>query len=256
MAMKKQWMACVLIVGLLVMPFTAKAIVPVFDEAAFTQMLVEAVWWLEDLFYQAEQVANQVTQIEQGIIMLENWALSLKHLDFSVIPIVGGLMTDFLRVFDAAQNAFFNAALVKEKFEELYSPFHTELLPSEAYFTKAFDWNTAVREAHWVAMQQQAQLPRSLDVSLASMLDALRASEAAEGHLQAQQAGNQLLGTQIAQQNETNALLGTLAHAQSTKDMMEASIRDQAMMRLEGVMEGWTEWTKEEGLRELPRSFR
>jgi P-type conjugative transfer protein TrbJ len=188
--------------------------------------------------------------------MLENWALSLKHLDFSVIPIVGGPIADMMRVFETAQNAFFNAALIQEKFEELYSPFHGEFLPSDAYFTKAFDWNNAVREAHWVAMQQQAHLTVSLESTAYSMEQALLHSEAAEGHLQAQQAGNGLLGTQIAQQNETNALLGTLAHGQSTRDMMEAAALDQAMMRLEWAMEGWAEWTQEEGVRELPRSFR
>ena len=254
--MKKKWMAGVLIVGLLAMPLTAKAIIPVFDEAAFAQMLIEAVWWIEDLIYQAEQVANQVVQIEQGILMLENWALSLKNLDFSVIPIVGGPIAGMMRVFETAQNAFFNAALIQAKFEELYSPFHGELLPSDAYFTKAFDWNNAVREAHWVAMQQQAHLTVSLESTAYSMEQALRHSEAAEGHLQAQQADNELLGTQIAQQNETNALLGTLAHGQSTRDMMEAAALDQAMMRLEWAMEGWAEWTQEEGVRELPRSFR
>lgn len=254
--MKKQWIACMLIVGLLAMPLTATAIIPVFDEAAFGQMLLEAVWWLEDLFYQAEQVANQVTQIEQGVLMLEKWALSLKHLDFSVLPVIGEPLAEMMRVFEAAQNAFFNAALIQEKFEELYSPFHTALLPSAEYFTQAFDWNTAVRDAHWVAMQQQAHLTASLESIASSMEQALLRSEAAEGHLQAQQAGNALLGTQIAQQNATNALLGTLAHGQSTRDMMEAAARDQAMMRLEWAMEGWAEWTQEEGVRELPRSFR
>jgi P-type conjugative transfer protein TrbJ len=243
-------------IGLLGLPLTAKAIIPVFDEAAFAQMLIEAVWWIEDLIYQAEQIANQVVQIEQGILMLENWALSLKHLDFSVLPIVGGPIADMMRVFETAQNAFFNAALIKEKFEELYSPFHVELLPSADYFTKAFDWNNAVRDAQWVAMQQQAHLTASLESTAYSMEQALRHSEAAEGHLQAQQAGNALLGTQIAQQHETNTLLGTLAHTQSVREMQEAAAQDQAMLRLEGAMAGWTEWTREEGVRELPRAFR
>jgi P-type conjugative transfer protein TrbJ len=188
--------------------------------------------------------------------MLENWALSLKNLDFSVIPIVGGPIAGMMRVFETAQNAFFNAALSKEKFEELYSPFHGELLPSEAYFTTAFDWNQAVRDAHGVAMQQQAHLTMSMESTQYSMEQALLHSEAAEGHLQAQQAGNELLGTQIAQQNETNALLGTMAHTQSVRDMQEAAAQDQAMRRLEWVMEGWTAWTQEDGVRELPTSFR
>jgi hypothetical protein len=38
--------------------------------------------------------------------------------------------------------------------------------------------------------------------------------------------------------------------------MLEAAALDQAMMRLEWAMEGWAEWTQEEGLRELPRAFR
>jgi P-type conjugative transfer protein TrbJ len=169
--MKQKWRAGVLAGFFLiaVVAYRSDAIVPVFDEAAFTQMLVEAIWWLEDLAYQAEQVANQVTQIEQGILMLENWALSLKNLDFSAVPIIGGPLAQMLGVFEQAQNAFFNAALIKEKFEELYSPFHAELLSGDAYLAKAFDWNAAVRDAHVVAMQQQATLTMSLDSAMTSM---------------------------------------------------------------------------------------
>lgn len=253
--MKKKWIAYVLLVGLLGLPLTAKAIIPVFDEAAFTQMIVEAVWWVLDLAYQVEQIANQVLQVEQGIIMLENWALSLKNLDFSVLPGVDGPLYAALGVFEKAKNVFFNAALIKEKFEELYS-FDKEMLPSGEYFRKAFDWNKTVQEAHMVAMQQQAYLPNALHTALVSMEEALKHSEAAEGHLQAQQAGNQLLGVTIAQQNETNALLGTMAHTQSVRDMQEAAAQDQAMKRLEWVMHDWTVWTKTGGLESLPTSLK
>jgi P-type conjugative transfer protein TrbJ len=161
-----------------------------------------------------------------------------------------------MHVFVDAQNIFFNAALIKEQFEELYAPFHGPQMPSVDYFTKAFDWNEATREAHWVAMQQQAHIVVSFESTTVAMQQALAHSEAAVGHLQAVQAGNQLLGTQIAQQNETNALLGTLAHGQSIRDMNEAAAQDQALLRLEYVMEGWTEWTKTDGLASLPTSFK
>jgi P-type conjugative transfer protein TrbJ len=218
-------------------------------------MLLEAFWWAEDLAYQVEQIANQVLQIEQGVIMLENWALSLKNLDFSVLPVVGGPLGSIMGVFEKAQHALFHAALIKEKFDELYS-FDGELLPSTTYFSKAFDWNKTVHDAHRVAMFQQASLPTSLDAARVSLTKTLGLSEAAEGHLEAQQAGNQLLGIQIAQQNTTNALLGTMAHTQSVRDMQEASAQDQALKRLEYVLEGWTEWTKTGGLHELPTSLR
>lgn len=255
--MKKRVLAGLLITTLLIVPFTARgAIIPVFDSAAFTQMLVESFWWLEDIALQGEQIVNQVLQIEQGILQLESWALALKRLDFSALPIVGGPLASITRVFHKAESAFWNAALITEKFDELYSPFHVELMPSSAYFSKAFDWNDATREAGWVAMQQQAHLPLSLESVEVALRQALGRSEAAEGHLQAAQAGNQLLGTQIAQHNETNALLGTMAHSQSVRDMNEAAAQDQAMLRLERAMEGWTAWTKTEGLAALPTALR
>jgi P-type conjugative transfer protein TrbJ len=252
----KKYIAALLIVGLLALPFTAQAIIPVLDEAALAQMFVEMGFWLEDLAMDAEKIANQVLQIEQGVIMLENWAISLKNLEFSSLPILGGPIAAMLDAFHAAENVFFNAALIKDRFDELYSPFHTDLMPSFDYFSKAFNWNDAVRTAHWTAMQQQAHLTLSFESTTGAMEQALLHSEAALGHLEAQQAGNQLLGTQIAQQNETNALLGTLAHGQSIRDMNEAAAQDQALMRLEYVMEGWTEWTKTEGLSALPGTLK
>jgi P-type conjugative transfer protein TrbJ len=242
---------------MLALPFTVRAVtIPVIDVAVLGQMALEFGLWLEDLAWQAEQAANQVLQIEQQVLMLENWALALKNLNFSAMPIIGGPLGSILRVWDKAEQAFWNAALIQEKFEQLYAPFHGIPMPSGTYFATAFDWNEATREAHWVAMQQQAHLTISIESTTIAMQQALAHSEAAVGHLQAAQAGNQLLGTQIAQQNETNALLGTLAHGQSIRDMNEAAAQDQALLRLEYVMEGWNEWTRTDGLASLPTSLK
>jgi hypothetical protein len=47
-----------------------------------------------------------------------------------------------------------------------------------------------------------------------------------------------------------------MAHAQSTRDMQEATIRDQVLLRLQKAMEGFAEVEPTEGLRELPTRLR
>lgn len=221
----------------------------VFDPTQFAQLLL-------DYAVQAEQLTQEVLAVEELVIQTGHWANALKNLDFTVLPIVGGAFGGLMEIYANAQEIFFNAAVIKEQFEELWSPFHGVKLDPDEYFAKGWDWNEAVREAHWVAMQQQAHMTISVDTSHLAMTQALQHSYAAVGPLQAAQAGNQLMGVQIAQQNETNALLASMAQAQGTEAMLQAAGRDQALQRLDGVMQGFSTMAPITGIAELPTSFR
>lgn len=258
--MKKR-LAILGLVGLLIAsPFMAQAIIPVFDEASFTQMIIDFAYSVADYAIQGEQLAQQVLEVENTILMLEDWALALKQLDWSALPIIGEPLGSLQAVFEKASSAFYNAALIQEKFKELYSDHFAfsldQLMEGDAYFAKAFDWNEAVRQSHQIAMEQQAQLPDSLEMAKAALLQGLDHSETAVGPLQAAQAGNQILGIQVQQGNTTNALLGTMAQQEATKNMLEASARQQMLLRMDYALQDFTYMEPVEGLATLPTSFR
>lgn len=255
----KRLLVGVLVVFLLCggMPSAADAAVPVVDMAAIGHLITQIGMWVQDAALQAQQIANQVLQLEHMALMVQSWALALRNLDFSILPGVGGPLGDLINLFATSQEIFFNAALIKEQFDELFAPFNTSYLTGETFFFgKAFDWNEAQRRAHWLAAQQQAHLHINLQAGMQGLVAGLNHSQRAVGHLQGIQAGNQLLGVLGAQQIETNALLGTIANTQTMRDMTDAAIRDQALMRLCAALEGWSVVMPTEGLAELPTSFR
>lgn len=255
----KRWVASVCLVSLLCLsaPPRAEAAWPVIDVAAIAHLVTQIKAWIQDAALQVKQIANQVLQLQQMALMVQSWALALKNMDFTVLLGIGGPMGDIVEVFAMAQQAFFNAALFKEQFDELFSPFNTGQFTGDGlFFTKAFDWNEAQRRAHWVAMQQQSHLHLTLEAGMQGLTASLNRSRGAVGHLQGIQAGNNLIGLQVAQQMETNALLGTMAHTASVRDMMEASVRDQALLRLCQAMEGWSAVPETDGLDDLPTTLR
>lgn len=235
----------------------AEAAWPVVDLAAIGHLITQIQMWVQDAALQGQQIANQVLQLEQLVLQVQAWALALRNLDFTILPGVGGPLGDVINLFAMSQEAFFNAALIDEQFDQLFAPFNTSYLTGDTFFFgQAFDWNEAQRRAHWLAMNQQAHLHIQLQAGMAGLVEGLNHSQRAVGHLQGIQAGNQLLGVQVAQQMETNALLGTMANAASVRDMTDAASRDQALLRLCHALSDWGVTTPTTGLESLPTTLR
>lgn len=253
MRYREKLIAVVVIVAWLIIccPPVAKALFGVGDTAI--------VWdpsnWVQNMlqvFYTAEEVSQTVQIIQNQVLMLERMALQVKQLQFSAVPIIGEPLATLQRIYDNAQQIFFNAALIQENFKELYQPFHVQAWGGAEFFAKGWDWNQAVRDAHWVAMQQQAAVPHTLEVTIGAMDSTLAHSEAATGELQALQAGNQALGIVSSQLSTLNTLIATQAQAQATRDMMEAAARDQAMQNGERWLQDFAKVTPTQGLTSLP----
>ena len=106
-----------------------------------------------------------------------------------------------------------------------------------------------------VAMQSHAIL-EGIQEDEFTLQMAVSQSDGAVGHLQAMQARNNITALNTVQLIRMEQMLAAQGRMDTSRDMAEAAIKDQVMMRLDGAMEGWADWTQEEGLHELPRSFR
>lgn len=252
----------VALIGALTIPRSATATVPVIDVAAIAQAVLEVAWSAADYAVQIEEVANTIEMIENQILMLENMALNIKNLQWSALPMIGGPLTQLQRIIGKARGIGYNAELIGEQYNTLYPEFHmpsgsgNHLWRTETLRGYQFYWNTQIRDAYQTAFESQAQMAQNIDLGQAATQDALRHSEAAEGNLQAQQAGNELLGVVAAQQIETQQLLATQARAQASADMMRAAEKDQALLHSQYWIEDFAVVQPTEGLRELPTSLR
>ena len=111
----KQAVGAALIVAVvaIMLPIPARAAIPVVDFANLTQNVLTAARTLEE-------VDNQITQIQQGIAMLENEARNLTSLPFSVLTELQSSMGQIDQLMGQAQSLTYNVQQVQAQFQQLY----------------------------------------------------------------------------------------------------------------------------------------
>ena len=218
----------------------------VFDPSNIIQMII-------DYAVQLEQLAQEVIAVEQLILQYQVMLLNIKNLNFSGLPVVGGLFDHAMHLFEDAQSIVYNAAMIKAAFDELWAPFRVNVMAGADFYLKAFDWNEQVRRAHLDVMTLQNSVPVNLAEMSLVVKESLGRSAASEGNLQAQQAGNELLGTANQQLALINQQLSMEATAAGVGRMLEASARDQAQLNAERWMFEFGKVPETSGFGSLPR---
>jgi P-type conjugative transfer protein TrbJ len=218
----------------------------VFDVTAFAQLLL-------DYIVQLESLAQEVLAAEQLVLQTQMFILNMKNLNFTGLPIVGGLFDAGMRLFDTASGMVYTAAAIKEAFDELWQPFGGEVMAGSDFYKKSFDWGEQTRRAHLDVMTLQHSMPVNLEHIGMVVRETLSRSAVAEGNLQAQQAGNELLGTMTQQLTLVNQQLSMEATAAGTQRMMDAATTDQAQLNAERWMFEFGVVPETTGLSSLPR---
>lgn len=218
----------------------------VFDPTQFAQLIL-------DYAVQAEQLAQDVLAVEQLILQYEIMLLNIRNLNWSGLPIVGGLMDSLTNIYESATGIVYTAAAIKEAFDELWQPFRVEVMDGATFYGKAFDWNEQVRRAHYDVMFLQNHVPVNLYDTRTVMREVMSRSAAAEGELQATQAGNELQAVIANQLMLVNEQLAMQSTAVDTQAMMDAATTDQAQLNGERWMHQFTAVTETTGYSTLPK---
>jgi len=223
---RPQRVAICLATGLAVVvtaPHRASGLI-VFDPSNYSQNLLTAARSLQ-------AIANQVKSLENEAQMLVNQARNLKALPDSLSrPLVADLaaIRGLLR---QAEGISFEAARTRREFADLY-PRLSSLPRSEQDMTRQAEarW-TASFEALRTSLLTQSEIAAAIDRDASHLETALGQSNGASGSLQAQQAGNQLLGLSIKQAMQTAALIAAQARAESLKAADEKEAASAARQR-------------------------
>jgi P-type conjugative transfer protein TrbJ len=182
----------------------------VFDPSNYSQNLLTAARSLA-------AIENQIKSLENEAQMLVNQARNLQALpDILARPLANDLATvrGLLR---QAEGLSFDVERSRREFADLY-PRLSALPRSEQDMTRQAEarW-TASFDALATSFATQSAIAASIDRDAGLLQAALGASSGASGSLQAQQAGNQLLGLSIKQAIQTEVLLAAQARAESLK---------------------------------------
>ncbi len=209
----------------IVPPRPARAAIPVIDVANLTQNVLTAARSLEE-------VNNQITQIQQGISMLENEARNLTSLPFSVLTELQSSMGQIDQLMGQAQSLTYNVQQVQAQFQQLYPNYQSANFQGNVTQASLL----ADADARWQAsvntfqhtMQVQSQIVASIPADQADLSALVGQSQASVGALQAIQASNQLLALQARQLSATQDLIAADARAQAANAMQNAEARSAA----------------------------
>ena len=224
---RQQKIVGITLIGLLAIaaPIAAQADIPVIDVSNLTQNVLTAARTLEE-------VNNQVTQLQQGISMLENQTRNLTALPFSVLSPLQSSMGQINQLMGQAQSLAYTVQQVQQQFRTLYPNYQSAGF--QGNITQA--GLLAEANARWQAsidtfqhtMDVQSQIVAAIPSDQADLSSLVTESQGAVGALQAIQSSNQVLALQSRQLSATQDLIAADARAQAANAMQNAEVQSAA----------------------------
>jgi type IV secretion system protein TrbJ len=194
----------------------AGAQLAVFDPTNYTQNILQAARALET-------INNQIRSLQNEAQMIRDMATQLKRLDVSALLKLNKDIAAINDLMKAAKGIAFTLsetqAALKAQFPAAYS---LSMTHSDLANQAQTRWQSTI-DAFQQTLQVQAQIGESLQADAGTLNDLVRASETAEGGLQAQQAANQLSALIAKQQMQ----IATMMAAQYRAEALDAARKAQ-----------------------------
>jgi len=182
----------------------------VFDPTNYSQNLLTAARALE-------QINNQIRSLENQAQSLLNQAKHLTSLPTSVVGQLTSTITQMNSLIGQAKNISFDVQKTQQDFERMYPRQYAAAVSSDRMVQDATSrWDNSY-DGLKQSLTIQSAIVSSLDQDGQTLRTLMANSSAAVGSLQAQQSGNELLGLQIKQSLQTQALLATQARADTLR---------------------------------------
>lgn len=184
--------------------------VVVFDPSNYSQNLLTAARTLE-------QINNQVRSLENQAQSLLNQAKHLTSLPTSVVGQLTSTINQMNGLISQAKNISFDVQKTQQDFGRLYPREYTAAVSSDKMVQDATSrWDNSY-DGLKQSLTVQSAIVSGLDKDGQTLRTLMANSSAAVGSLQAQQSGNELLGLQIKQSLQTQALMATQARADTLR---------------------------------------
>jgi type IV secretion system protein TrbJ len=168
--------------------------------------------------------ANEVMAIQNQITSLANEARQLASLPLTVVNEIDQAISGYTQLLNAGQGIAYQVKASVDQFEALYAQ---GFGGNGSFMDRAKRMIDQVRAAGRLATQASAIFER-LCVQQTRVTQLMAASNASIGSLQAQQAGNQLMGVLAEQQVSMQQLLATNQRLKISETMQQLVLQDQA----------------------------
>lgn len=173
---------------------------------------------------------RELQQIENEIQQLENEAKNLEHLNFNSLGSLLAILATTQQLLNQTQGIAFTLAQAQATYARLYPNSYANASGNQMIADAQARWTNS-HEALRTAVQMQSQASANFSQDESVLANVVGSSQAADGALQALQAGNQLLALQAKQliQAQQIAVAQDRAVAVEQARAVEAQERSRVM---------------------------
>ena len=204
------------------LPSSAQLIV--FDPNNYAQNLLTAARELQ-------QINNQITSLQNQAQMLINQAKNLASLPYSSLQQLEQSIQRTQQLLAQAQRIAYDIKQIDRAFSTTYAPASTNTSDQALIANAQTRWQNSVAGLQ-DALRVQATVVGNLDTHRKEMSALVSSSQGATGALQANQAGNQLLGLQAQQLADLTAAVAAQGRAQNLETAQRTAAQDQGREQL------------------------
>jgi P-type conjugative transfer protein TrbJ len=203
----------------------AHAQIAVFDASNFAENVMTAARELD-------QVNNEIQSLENQATMLINQAKNLASLPYSTLAQLDQSINQTQQLLSQAQNIAYDVTTIDQAFTQVYPQNYSSAASSQQLEADAQTrWENA-RAGYQDAMTVQAGAVQNLATTHAEVDALVSSSQSAEGALQANQAGNQILSVMSGQLADVTALIAAQGRAAALAGAADTESREQAQTEL------------------------
>jgi type IV secretion system protein TrbJ len=196
----------------------------VFDPLNYNQSILLAVRSLE-------QINIQIMSLTKQTQMLINSTRNIISAPENIAGQLGANVAGITRLMNQANGLTFKAGMTESQFQSAYPLQYSSGTSLDRLRQDANTRRTNGYEAFNQALLVQSQSVEAFNSDGASLAAVMGRSSSAIGALQAQQANNELLGLQVKQAMQTQALMATQARANALRDADQQASQAEAVER-------------------------
>ncbi len=228
------------VAGLVLWAQTAGAALPVIDVANLNRNTVTSIQMVQDVAHQVTQIQNQIRQYEAQL-------QALRRFDGSSFGAVQGILSGNLRELSGVLrdiNAIgYDLNRLRHEYDALF-PGGTDwdavdMAEYESYYR---EWNQELAASARTAMEAQSVIDRT-QAYTDEAAQILARSMAGEGHVMQLQSQTQMLGLMSAQLGDLTSTIAASERVVATAAAVSAKEKAAAMKLNERLREGWLDWS-------------
>jgi type IV secretion system protein TrbJ len=196
----------------------------VFDPLNYNQSILSAMRSLQ-------QINIQITSLTRQTQMLINSTKNITSAPGTIATQLRANVDEITRLMSQARGLTFQVSITANQFQSAYPLQYSSGISVERLQQDANSRRNNTYAAFNQALLVQSQSVESLNSDGASLSTVMGRSSTAIGGLQAQQASNELLGLQVKQNMQTQALMATQARASALRDAQQLASEAEAVER-------------------------